>query len=230
MSSLEHTTCHTRFGEAIEPLSANHLWLLSSDKYVRALQTTRRAPHMLSTKMCTTPNRHATNSMDSISRTDTSSVCCHTHTHAHTHICKKITGRDHWLTCSSFLLVLYHQPEKMVRSKEDLSERQENLERLKQQHGIEWWKGGVCLVQLGYLLQASSCRLSNMVSGLGFLAFVVFYYIFLFDSYGFRGSSTLGKLPVTVSGNDTEWMNGLSRIHITGLVTDISIILLWGYP
>lgn len=33
--------------------------------------------------------------------------------------------------------VLYHQPEKMVRSKEDLSERQENLERLKQQHGIE---------------------------------------------------------------------------------------------
>ena len=36
-----------------------------------------------------------------------------------------------------FLLVLYHQPEKMVRSKEDLSERQENLERLKQQHGIE---------------------------------------------------------------------------------------------
>jgi len=33
--------------------------------------------------------------------------------------------------------VLYHQPEKMVRSKEDLAERQENLERLKQQHGIE---------------------------------------------------------------------------------------------
>ena len=33
--------------------------------------------------------------------------------------------------------VLYHQPEKMLRSKEDLAERQENLERLKQQHGIE---------------------------------------------------------------------------------------------
>lgn len=33
--------------------------------------------------------------------------------------------------------VLYHQPEKMARSKEDLTERQENLERLKQQHGIE---------------------------------------------------------------------------------------------
>lgn len=37
----------------------------------------------------------------------------------------------------SLTAVLYHQPEKMVRSKEDLSERQENLERLKQQHGIE---------------------------------------------------------------------------------------------
>lgn len=36
-----------------------------------------------------------------------------------------------------FFLVLYHQPEKMLRSKEDLAERQENLERLKQQHGIE---------------------------------------------------------------------------------------------
>ncbi|KAF3401722.1 Splicing factor 3B subunit 6 [Penicillium rolfsii] len=34
-------------------------------------------------------------------------------------------------------LVLYHQPEKMVRSKEGIQERQENLERLKQQHGIE---------------------------------------------------------------------------------------------
>lgn len=33
--------------------------------------------------------------------------------------------------------VLYHQPEKMARSREDLAERQENLERLKQQHGIE---------------------------------------------------------------------------------------------
>ncbi|MCJ1473324.1 hypothetical protein MMC13_001975 [Lambiella insularis] len=34
-------------------------------------------------------------------------------------------------------LVLYHQPEKMVKSKEDLAERQENLEKLKRQHGIE---------------------------------------------------------------------------------------------
>ena len=33
--------------------------------------------------------------------------------------------------------VLYHQPEKMVKSKEDLAERQENLEKLKRQHGID---------------------------------------------------------------------------------------------
>jgi hypothetical protein len=35
------------------------------------------------------------------------------------------------------LLVLYHQPEKMNRSKEDLDARKENLERLKKQHGID---------------------------------------------------------------------------------------------
>lgn len=34
-------------------------------------------------------------------------------------------------------IVLYHQPEKMAKSKEDLAERQENLEKLKRQHGIE---------------------------------------------------------------------------------------------
>ena len=33
--------------------------------------------------------------------------------------------------------VLYHQPEKMAKSKEDLAERQENLEKLKKQHGID---------------------------------------------------------------------------------------------
>jgi pre-mRNA branch site protein p14 len=33
--------------------------------------------------------------------------------------------------------VLYHQPEKMARSKEDLESRKENLEQLKKQHGIE---------------------------------------------------------------------------------------------
>ena len=34
-------------------------------------------------------------------------------------------------------IVLYHQPEKMAKSQEDLAERQENLEKLKRQHGIE---------------------------------------------------------------------------------------------
>ena len=33
--------------------------------------------------------------------------------------------------------VLYHQPEKMLKSKEDLETRKENLEQLKKQHGIE---------------------------------------------------------------------------------------------
>jgi pre-mRNA branch site protein p14 len=44
---------------------------------------------------------------------------------------------DESLKTDTLRLVLYHQPEKMVRSKEDIQERQENLERLKQQHGIE---------------------------------------------------------------------------------------------
>jgi hypothetical protein len=38
---------------------------------------------------------------------------------------------------TSILTVLYHQPEKMAKSKEDIAERQENLEKLKKQHGIE---------------------------------------------------------------------------------------------
>jgi pre-mRNA branch site protein p14 len=33
--------------------------------------------------------------------------------------------------------VLYHQPDKMARTKEDLDARKENLERLKKQHGID---------------------------------------------------------------------------------------------
>ncbi len=33
--------------------------------------------------------------------------------------------------------VLYHQPEKMGRSKEDLDARKENLAQLKKQHGID---------------------------------------------------------------------------------------------
>ena len=33
--------------------------------------------------------------------------------------------------------VLYHQPEKMVKSKEDLEARKESLAQLKKQHGID---------------------------------------------------------------------------------------------
>lgn len=33
--------------------------------------------------------------------------------------------------------VLYHQPEKMAKSKEDLAARRESLAKLKQQHGID---------------------------------------------------------------------------------------------
>lgn len=35
------------------------------------------------------------------------------------------------------IAVLYHQPEKMVKSKEEFEARKENLEQLKKQHGIE---------------------------------------------------------------------------------------------
>lgn len=34
-------------------------------------------------------------------------------------------------------VVLYHQPEKMAKAANDLAERQENLEKLKKQHGID---------------------------------------------------------------------------------------------
>jgi pre-mRNA branch site protein p14 len=37
----------------------------------------------------------------------------------------------------TFSAVLYHQPDKMTKSKEDLEARKENLEQLKKQHGIE---------------------------------------------------------------------------------------------
>ena len=40
-------------------------------------------------------------------------------------------------TLANTLVVLYHQPDKMLRSKEDLEARKDNLEQLKKQHGIE---------------------------------------------------------------------------------------------
>lgn len=42
--------------------------------------------------------------------------------------------RPSWLTTPP---VLYHQPDKMMKAASDLAERQENLEKLKRQHGID---------------------------------------------------------------------------------------------
>ena len=38
---------------------------------------------------------------------------------------------------SLIVAVLYHQPDKMLKAANDLAERQENLEKLKKQHGID---------------------------------------------------------------------------------------------
>ncbi|KAH8884510.1 pre-mRNA branch site protein p14 [Thozetella sp. PMI_491] len=48
--------------------------------------------------------------------------------------CDKLNGFNFQ---GRYLVVLYHQPEKMQRAREDLETRKENLERLKQQHGID---------------------------------------------------------------------------------------------
>ncbi|KAB5580357.1 hypothetical protein GE09DRAFT_1167871 [Coniochaeta sp. 2T2.1] len=46
--------------------------------------------------------------------------------------CDKLNGFNFQ---NRYLVVLYHQPDKMARSKEDMEVRKENLERLKKQHG-----------------------------------------------------------------------------------------------
>ncbi|KAF3308307.1 dolichyl-diphosphooligosaccharide--protein glycosyltransferase subunit 1 [Orbilia oligospora] len=48
--------------------------------------------------------------------------------------CDKLNGFNFQ---NRYLVVLYHQPEKMARSEKDLALRQEELEKLKKQHGIE---------------------------------------------------------------------------------------------
>ncbi|KAF2101911.1 putative Pre-mRNA branch site p14-like protein [Rhizodiscina lignyota] len=48
--------------------------------------------------------------------------------------CDKLNGFNFQ---NRYLVVLYHQPEKMAKSKSDLEDRKANLEALKQQHGIE---------------------------------------------------------------------------------------------
>lgn len=49
--------------------------------------------------------------------------------------CDKLNGFNFQ---NRYLVVLYHQPEKMARQEQDLAQRQENLEKLKKQHGIDW--------------------------------------------------------------------------------------------
>ncbi|CBY01871.1 hypothetical protein LEMA_P006580.1 [Plenodomus lingam JN3] len=48
--------------------------------------------------------------------------------------CDKLNGFNFQ---NRYLVVLYHQPDKMLKAANDLAERQENLEKLKRQHGID---------------------------------------------------------------------------------------------
>ncbi|KAF2773761.1 RNA-binding domain-containing protein [Teratosphaeria nubilosa] len=48
--------------------------------------------------------------------------------------CDKLNGFNFQ---NRYLVVLYHQPEKMLKAQSDLAERQENLEKLKREHGID---------------------------------------------------------------------------------------------
>ncbi|KAH0614249.1 uncharacterized protein LAJ45_00182 [Morchella importuna] len=48
--------------------------------------------------------------------------------------CDKLNGFNFQ---NRYLVVLYHQPEKMARAENDLAKRQESLEKLKKQHGID---------------------------------------------------------------------------------------------
>ncbi|KAK4548730.1 hypothetical protein LTR36_008503 [Oleoguttula mirabilis] len=48
--------------------------------------------------------------------------------------CDKLNGFNFQ---NRYLVVLYHQPEKMAKAQADLAGRQENLEKLKREHGID---------------------------------------------------------------------------------------------
>ncbi|KAF2273972.1 uncharacterized protein EI97DRAFT_460647 [Westerdykella ornata] len=48
--------------------------------------------------------------------------------------CDKLNGFNFQ---NRYLVVLYHQPDKMIKAQTDLAERQANLENLKRQHGID---------------------------------------------------------------------------------------------
>ena len=48
--------------------------------------------------------------------------------------CDKLNGFNFQ---NRYLVVLYHQIEKSLKAQQDLAERQENLEKLKREHGID---------------------------------------------------------------------------------------------
>lgn len=48
--------------------------------------------------------------------------------------CDKLNGYNFQ---NRYLVVLYHQPDKLSKTKEDMEARKENLERIKKQHGID---------------------------------------------------------------------------------------------
>ena len=48
--------------------------------------------------------------------------------------CDKLNGFNFQ---NRYLVVLYHQPDKLKAQQQDLAERQENLEKLKREHGID---------------------------------------------------------------------------------------------
>lgn len=70
-------------------------------------------------------SKRATSSTALISKIVTLSVCI---------VLSSKTSMSH---VTDTLSVLYHQPDKMVKSSQDLAARKDNLEQLKQQHGIE---------------------------------------------------------------------------------------------
>jgi pre-mRNA branch site protein p14 len=48
--------------------------------------------------------------------------------------CDKLNGFNFQ---NRYLVVLYHQPDKLKQQQADLAERQENLEKLKREHGVD---------------------------------------------------------------------------------------------
>lgn len=174
-------------------------------------------------KTCTTPNRHAISSTGSTSRIDISSVCdlCRINEHC------QMKCADLYL----LNLVLYHQPEKMLRSKEDLAERQENLERLKQQHGIEWHNGAYG-IQFAVHEVATPLLYFRFGLGCGVLAF---YYYGIHGSYSWTRMLLLegwdsGLIQEMIPNGDSwNWTLSYEVVNYTvrhGIIDMIAVVLL----